>query len=42
MARYGYMKIPLSCFPQYIIDQYKTIDLVDKEIFVYVEIHKGM
>ena len=42
MARYEYMKIPLRWFPQYIIDQYKIMDLVDKDGFVYVNICKGM
>ena len=42
MARYEYMKIPLYWFPQYIIDQYKIMDFVDKEIFVYVNICKGV
>ena len=29
-------------FPQDIIDQYKIMDLVDKDGFVYVKIRKGM
>ena len=36
------MKIPLCWFPLYIIDQYKIVDLVDKDGFVYIKIHKGM
>ena len=42
MARYEYMKIPLCWFPQYTIDQYKTMDFVEKEGLVYVCIRKGM
>ena len=42
MERYKYMKIPLRWFPQDIIDQYKIMDLVEKDGFVYVEICKGM
>ena len=36
------MNIPLRWFPQDIIDQYKIMDLVDKDGFVYVEIRMGM
>ena len=42
MARYEYMRIPLSWFPQDIIYQYKIMDLVDKYGFVYVNICKGI
>ena len=42
MVRYEYIKILLLWFPQDIIAQYKTMDLVDKDIFVYVEIRKGI
>ena len=42
MPRYEYMKIPLRCFPQEIIDQYKIMYLVDKNSFVYVKIPKGV
>ena len=42
MARYEYMNIPLRWFTQDIIKQYKTMDLVDKDGFVYVDICKGM
>ena len=36
------MNIPLRWFPQYIIDQYKIMGLLDKDGFVYVYIHKVM
>jgi hypothetical protein len=41
LDRYEYMKIPLSLFPQDIIEHYA---LLDKAIngYVYMEIHKGM
>ena len=42
MSRYGYMKIPLRWFPQYIIDKYKIMSLVEKDGFAYVDIRKGM
>ena len=42
MLRFEYTKIPLQWFPQYIIDQYSIMDLVDKDGFVYVDIRKGM
>ena len=42
MARYEYMNIPLRWFTQDIIKQYKIMDLVDKDGFVYVDICKGM
>ena len=42
MLCFGYMKIPLWWFPLDIISQYKIIDLVDKDGFVYVNICKGM
>ena len=42
MVRYEFMDIPLSWFPQEIIDQYEIMNLVDKYGFVYVEIRKGM
>ena len=42
MARYEYMKIPLHWFHQDIIDQYKIMDLVEKDGFVYGDIRKGM
>ena len=42
MPHYEYIKIPMRWFPQDIIDQYKIMDLVDKDGFVYVEIRKGM
>ena len=42
MARYEYMKISLRWFPQDIMDKYKIMDLVDKDVFVYVNICKGM
>ena len=42
MACCEYMKIPLSWFPQDIIDRYKIMDLVDKDNFVFVDIRKGM
>ena len=42
MARYEYMNTPLRWFPQDIIDQCNTTDLVDKDGFVYVDIRKGM
>ena len=42
MARYEYMEIPLRWFPQDIIGQYKIMDLLDKNGFVYLEIRKGM
>ena len=41
MVCYEYIKIPLLWFPQDIIDQYKIMGLVDKNSFVYVNIHKG-
>ena len=42
MARYEYMNIPLRWFPQDIIDQYKIMYLIDKDVFVYVKIRKGI
>ena len=42
MSRFEYKKIPLRWFPQDIIDQYKIMDLVDRDGFVYVEIQKGV
>jgi hypothetical protein len=41
LDRYEYMKIPLSLFPQDIIDHY---DLLDKALngYIYMEIRKGM
>ena len=42
MTRFEYKKIPLWWFPQDIIDQYKIMDLVDRDGFVYVEIQKVM
>ena len=36
------MNIPLRWFTQDIIDQHKSMDLVDKDGFVYVDIYKGM
>ena len=36
------MKIPLCFFAQDIIDQYKIMDLVDKDGFFYVDIRKGV
>ena len=42
MSRFEYTKIPLRWFPQDIIDQYKMVDLVDRDGFVYVEIQKGV
>ena len=42
MAHYEYMKIPMRWFPQDIIEQYKIMDLLDKDGFVYVDICKGM
>ena len=42
MSRFEYMKIPMRCFPQDIINQYNILYLVYKGGFVYVKIHKGM
>ena len=42
ILHYAYRKIPLFWFPQDIIDQYKIMDLVEKDAFVYVNIYKGM
>ena len=42
MARYEYIKIPLRCFTQDIIDQDKIMDLVDKGGFSCVNICKGV
>ena len=42
MTRNEYIKIPLRWFPHDIIDKYKTMDLVDKDGFVYVDIRKGV
>ena len=36
------MKIPLQRFPQDINNQYKIVDLVDKDGVLYVNIRKGM
>ena len=33
MTHYYYMYIPLCWFPQYIIEQYKIMDLVNKDNF---------
>ena len=41
MSRYEHIKIPLCWFPQYTIDQYTIMDLVDKDGFFYVDIPKG-
>ena len=42
MERFEYMKIPIRWIPQEIIDQYKLLDFVDADGYVYVEIRKGM
>ena len=42
MSRFEYMKIPLRFFPQDIIDQYNIMYLVYKDVFVCVEIWKGV
>ena len=42
MSRYEYMKFLLRYFPLDIIGQYKIMDLLDKNGFVYLEIRKGM
>ena len=40
--RFEYIKILLLWFPQDIIDQYNIMNLVDKDSFVYVDIHNGV
>ena len=42
MSRFEYTKIPMRWFPQDIINQYKILNLVDKDGLLYVKIHKGM
>ena len=42
MAGYEYIKIPLRWFPLDILDQYKIVDLVEKDIFVNVNIRNSM
>ena len=42
MTCYEYMKIELRWFSQDIIDQYKIIDLVNKDGFVYINIRNGL
>ena len=42
MVDFEYMKLPLSMFPQDIIDQYNLKDLVAADGYVYMEIRKGM
>ena len=42
MSCYEYMKIPLRWFPQGIIDQYKIMNLLDKDKFSHVDIRKGI
>ena len=41
MSRFEYMKLLMRWFPQDIINQYNILDLVDKDGFIYVNIHKG-
>ena len=42
MSHFEYMKIPLRCFPQVIINQYNIIYSVKKDVFVYVKICKSI
>ena len=42
MSHFEYMQIMLQRFLQFVIYQYNTMDLVDKDGFVYVKICKGI
>ena len=42
MVDFEYIKLPLSMFPQDIINQYKPKDLVAADGYVYMDIRKGM
>ena len=42
MSHFEYMKIPLRCFPQVIINQYNIIYSVKKDVFVYAKICKSI
>jgi hypothetical protein len=42
MARYEYMRLHISTIPQEIIDEYKLLDIVTPDGWVYIEIKKGM
>ncbi len=42
MKHYEYMRIPLRWFPQEILEQYKILDIVALDGYVYCEIRKGM
>ena len=42
MVDFDYMKLPLSMFPQEIINQYNLKDLVAADGYIYTEIRKGI
>ena len=42
MVDFEYMKLPLSMFPQEIVEQYNLKDLVAADGYVYMEIRKVM
>ena len=42
MVDFEYMKLPLSMFPQEIVEQYNLKDCVAADGYVYMEIRKGM
>jgi hypothetical protein len=41
MARYKYMRLPITIIPQEIIDEYNLLDIVHNG-FIYMEIRRGM
>ena len=42
MVDFGYMKLPLSMFPQEIVDQYNLKERVATDGYIYIESRKGM
>ena len=40
MLDFEYMKLPLRMFPQYIVHQYNLKELVDADVYVYMDIRK--
>ena len=42
MVDFEHMKLPLSMFPQEIVQQYNLQDLVAVDGYIYMEIRKGM
>ena len=42
MVDYEYMKLPLSMFPQQIVEKYNLKDCIAADRYVYMETRKGM